>query len=134
MRNRLSLIVMTLLLALFLLGNVLIRVHGASFTYFADFNKYADSTSVNDFTEQGLTFTSNGIGIARAWGGEVQVFEGGESVTIVPASLASEVQFTYYLAGACDESALIELYHNGVAVDSTPIGYCDPAGTYARTV
>jgi len=101
---------------------------------FVDFNKYADFTPVSNFSEPGLTFASNGIGIARALGGQLQIDGGGASVTITLAQPASDVQFDYSLSGPCSENAAVQLFSGTTLVDQVGIGYCDPGGLYQRSV
>ncbi len=106
----------------------------SGYNHFVDFDRYADFTSVTAFSEPDLTFTSNGIGLARALGGTLQIREGGASVTITPARPANAVQFDYTLAGACAESVVIELFDGSSLVDSTSLGYCAPGGVYRKAV
>jgi hypothetical protein len=101
------------------------------FTNFVDFNKYPDGTSVNDFSEPNLTFTSNGGGLTTAaMSGAMRMYGGGIIVTVKVDRPVTYLQFDWWASGACAQHGTVELYRSGALVDTTILPYCSPAATY----
>lgn len=100
------------------------------------FDKYENGTKAQDFEEPYITFSPElyGAGMARAWGGSLQLYGGGTVLTIALVAPASKIQLDGIdlSNGPCTEKIVIELLSNGSVIDSDAHGYCEGQFPYKK--
>jgi tetratricopeptide (TPR) repeat protein len=97
-----------------------------------NFAKYPPNTPVSEFTEPYMTFSTNGLGIARSREKDLELYGGLTDLSITLSAPASQLQFNYDIIASCESKAFIQLFKSGVVVDTTE--HCGGRGVYKKAV